>query len=192
MSAFTAAAGGTPTVVDEDVDPDEDGDARSSGPNRAAHRIAAARSTPTQQLHATSAAALLDLLEDRRPARRGAIARLFTSPRSVWSAGARAGQSIGRYTIGDRDQPAQPAGAELYREAAGELVDIYAHCPEDARHQYGSYAAAVGDPALAELYVRSATYTTYADHGEVAQVVDEITHRTHGPEVSDETGTIDT
>jgi hypothetical protein len=65
---------------------------------------------PAQLLDAVSVAALLDLLEDRRPARRGLVAGLFTSPRSVWSAGTRAGQHIGRYTIGEQNGPAGPAG----------------------------------------------------------------------------------
>lgn len=190
LSAFTAAAGAAP--ADADVDPDEDLDvpvrpSRTQRPARAGPRLA-----PAQQLDATSIAALLDLLEDRKPARRGAMAGLFTSPRSVWSAGTRAGQSIGRYSVGESDQDTPAEGAELYREAAGELVDIYAHDPADARTQYAHYAAAVGDLALAELYVRSAVYATYADHNEVAQVVEDITRAAHGPELSDDTATIDT
>ncbi len=190
LSAFTAAAGATPAVVD-DLDNDDLDDTPPTGqPSRAAHS-ASVVPAPTRPLDAESIAALLDVLEDRRPIRRGAITGLFTSPRSVWSAGTRAGQSIPRHATGKPDR-AEHVGAELYREAAGELVDIYAHNPDDARNQYASYAAAVGDPALAEIYVRSAAYATYADHSDVAQVVDEITRRaTHPPEVSDDATPVD-
>jgi hypothetical protein len=184
LSAFTAAADRTPAVLD-DRDEDEviedlvDTVQRSRG-GRVTSR-GASRPVLPQQLDATSIAALLELLEHRSPGRRGAVRGLFTSPSSVWSAGARAGQSIGHYTTGVRDRSEQSDGAELYREAAGELLDIYVHDVDEARSQYASYAAAVGDHALAELYVRSAAYATYGEHGEVAQVVEEITRATIGP-----------
>lgn len=149
--------------------------------------------TPAQPIDAASVAVLLDLLEDRRPARRGGmLAGLFTSPRSVWSAGTRAGQNIARQTMGEQDATAAAAGSELFREAATELVDIHAHNPADAREQYTRYAGALPDPALAELYVRSAAYATYADHDHVIQVVTAITGAPRPPRVSDDAANIDT
>ena len=212
LGAFTAAAGGAPSDEhndDEDLEDDHaaldprtqaerpDRRTRSQQASRPPARTSSRRpaSTAAQQLDPASIVALLDLLEDRKPVRRGTFASLFTSPGSVWSAGARAGQSVARNTMGDPgrgERSADTAGAQLYREAAGELVDIYAHDPADARAQYAHYAAAIGDPAMAELYVRSAAYATYADHDEVAQVVEDITHGTHGPELSDDAATIDT
>jgi hypothetical protein len=211
LDAFTAAAGGAP--ADEY---DEDGDleyvhaeldsrsqaerparrSRSQQASRPSARTSARRlsGAAAQQLDPASIVALLDLIEDRKPARRGAFASLFTSPGSVWSAGVRAGQSVARNTMGDPgagDQIDATADAQLYREAAGELVDIYAHDPADARAQYAKYAAAIGDPAMAELYVRSAVYATYADHDEVAQLVEDITGGEHGPDLSDGATTID-
>jgi len=147
-----------------------------------------------QPLDAASVAALLDLLEDRRPARHGMIAGLFTSPRSVWSAGTRAGQTVGQRSMGDpRQRAADPdgTGSELYRDAASELVDIHAHDPSDAHDEYTRYAAALGDPALAELYVRSAAYATYAEHDQVRQVLDDIIGGVQPPEVSDDDASID-
>lgn len=150
LSAFTSAAG-VRTEVDDDGD-DHDGEPAAS----AAPPPTRAGTTPphAQQLDATSVAALLDLLEDRRPpARRGMIAGLFTSPRSVWSAGTRAGQSIGRYTMGESEQGHHTRNSNLCREAAAELVDIHAHDPNDARRQYDAHA----------------------DHNQVAQVVTDVT-----------------
>jgi hypothetical protein len=81
--------------------------------------------------------------------------------------------------------------SELYRDAASELVDIHAHDPADAHTEYTRYAAAVGDPALAELYVRSAAYATYAEHDRVRQVLQDIIGGTRPPEVSDDDASID-
>ena len=212
LGAFTAAAGGaTSDGYDEEDECLEDVHAeldprtqaerptrrsRSQPASRPPARTSARRpaSAAAQQLDPASIVALLDLLEDRKPARRGAFASLFTSPGSVWSAGARAGQSVARNTMGDPgrgEQSDETAGAQLYREAAGELVDNYAHDPADARVQYANYAAAIGDPAMAELYVRSAAYATYAGHDEVAQLVEDITGGEHGPDLSDGATTID-
>jgi hypothetical protein len=64
-----------------------------------------------EQLDAAAVTALLDLLEDRRPASRGAVASLISCPRSVWSASTRAGQGLGRRSKleQDSDAPATPA-----------------------------------------------------------------------------------
>jgi len=69
-----------------------------------------------QQLDAASVAALLDLLEKRSPARRGLFADLVGGPSSIWAAGARAGQHVGRRTMGDRGRAAtrdDPSGAPV-------------------------------------------------------------------------------
>jgi hypothetical protein len=62
-----------------------------------------------QHLDGTSVAALLDLLDDRRPTRRGLFAGLVKGPRGIWDAGTRAGQNIGRHTTGARGAVAQLA-----------------------------------------------------------------------------------
>lgn len=164
--------------------------AQAASPTPASALVTAADpAAGPQHLDAASIAALLDLLEDRRPQRRGLIAGLVTSPRSIWSVGENAGQQVGRRTMGE--EPAGEGGAELYRDAAAELVDIHAHDPHDAQREYARYAAALSDPALAELYVRSAAYSAYADHAEVRQVIEEITGATQLPEVSDGPANID-
>jgi hypothetical protein len=71
----------------------------------------------------------------------------------------------------------EQAGAQLYRAAAGEILDIHSHDPSDDRLEYRRYADALGDPALAELYVRSAAYGTYAEHHQARQVSGEIIGR---------------
>jgi hypothetical protein len=136
------------------------------------------------QLDAASVKRLLDLLEDRRAARRGLLTGLVSGPRSVWAAGARAGLHVGRRTMGQRAEATEQAGRELVRAAAGELLDIHAHDPSAAHLEYRRYAAALGDPALAELYVRSAAYGTYAEHDRVRQVVEQIIS---GPQLPDRT-----
>ena len=168
--------------------------AASAAPAATPETTAAAATTATasgQHLDAASTAALLDLLEDRRPARHGLFAGLVNGPRTIWTAAARAGQSVGRRTTGQRADGIEEAGPELYREAAAELVDIHAHDPRDAHRQYRRYADAVGDPALAALYVRSTAYSTYAEHYQVRQVVEQITGTAQPPEVSDDPATID-
>ena len=196
LAAFTgAAAPAAGPSFDDDQEEDEDAPA-TVRPARRATRTSPPRAPLAQQpLDATSVAALLDLLEDRRPARRGMIAGLFTSPRSVWSAGTRAGQSVGQRSMADphhrSDTPSAAAGGELYREAASELVDIHAHDPGDAHAEYTRYADAIGDPALAELYVRSAAYATYADHDQVRQVLGEILDGVQPPAMSDDDANID-
>jgi hypothetical protein len=135
-----------------------------------------------RQLDPASVAALLDLLEGRRPQRRGLLASLVTSPRSIWSAGENAGQQIGRRAMGEE---LGGDGAQLHRAAAAELVDIHAHDPDDAQREYARYAAALGDPALAELYVRAAAYNAYTGHDQVRQIIEAITGSTPLPEVSD-------
>ncbi|MCW2686181.1 MAG: hypothetical protein JWR37_1071, partial [Mycobacterium sp.] len=169
LSAFTGAAttSTAPSTVEDD--------GLVTSPLRGSRAANTSPAAPAQLLDAASVAALLDLLEDRRPVRRGRVAGLFTSPRSVWSAGTRAGQHIGRYTMVEQDGPAAPAGSELYRDAAAELIDIHAHNPADACGEYSRYAAALADSALAELYVRRAAYATYADHDQVIHVVAAIT-----------------
>jgi transcriptional regulator of met regulon len=174
LGAFTAAAEGVP-LRQEDLD-----DTRDSQPPRTTKTAAGQSGTiPAQHLDPASIVALLDLLEDRKPPRRGMIASLFTSPGSVWSAGMRAGQSLARNTTGNErcrhDDVDDGTGSQLYREAARELVEIYAHDPSDARAEYLNYAAAVGDLAMAELHIRAAAYATYAGHDEVAQLIDDIT-----------------
>ncbi len=191
LAAFTGAAAPSaePELADDEV-----------ASTTVRHGRRAARTNPPvapltpQPLDATSVAALLDLLEDRRPARHGMIAGLLTSPRSVWSAGTRAGQTVGQRSMGDpRQRTADPSdtGTELYRDAASELVAIHAHDPADAHAEYTRYAAALGDPALAELYVRAAAYATYADHDQVRQVLDDIIGGGQPPEVSADDASID-
>ena len=136
LQAFLGAAAAAPT---------EAAARPPSGPTRA---VSVAGSP---QLDAASVATLLDLLEDRRPARRGLITGLISGPRGVWAAGARAGQHVARRTMGQRADPIEQAGPELYRAAARELLDIHAHDPYDARLEYRRYANALGDRALAEL-----------------------------------------
>ena len=99
LGAFTGA-GAAPTVPVEPRDDDAVTHAARSARCDTRPNSAAAPAAP-QRLDAACVAALFDLLEDRRPARRGVIASLVTSPRSVWSAGIRAGQTIGRRTIGE-------------------------------------------------------------------------------------------
>jgi hypothetical protein len=135
------------------------------------------------QLDQASLAALLDLLEERRRPRHGLISGLIASPRSVWSAGTRAGQTLAQRSTGaTADQPREAADGALYREAAAELVDIHAHDPADASRQYAHYAAAVGDPRLAELYLRAAAYASNRDHVDVRAVLDQITGATTQPD----------
>ena len=76
--------------------------------------------------------------------------------------------------MGQRADATEQASAQLVRAAAGELLDIHAHDPSAAHLEYRRYAAALGDPALAELYVRSAAYGTDAEHDQVRQVVEQI------------------
>ena len=105
---------------------------------------------------------------------RGVVAGLVTSPRSVWSAGTRAGQTVGRRTMGEpHASDSSEPDSELYREAAAELVDIHTHDPADAHREY----------------VRSAAY---AEHDQVLRVVGDITGTACLPEVSDDAATIDT
>ena len=134
-----------------------------------------------------SVAALLDLLEGRRPARRGLLTGLLNSPRTIWSAGETAGRQAGQRTMaGTRPGDEGDVGAEPYRDAATELVEIHGHHPGDARQQYQRYAAALGDAALAELYVRSGAYNAYPDDpARVADTVQEITQVAGDEEVSD-------
>jgi len=91
--AAVAAAPVVPAVLSEDGEPTHTDVVGSSSP---------AVPTAPGQADDASVAALLDLLEDRHPVHRGLLANLVTSPRSVWSAGARAGQSVGRRTVRDR------------------------------------------------------------------------------------------
>lgn len=135
-------------------------------------------------LDVESVAALLNLLEGRQPARRGFVTSLTSSPRSIWSAGETAGRQAGQRTMaGLRPAPANDIGVELYREAATELVEIHGHDPRDASEQYQRYATAIGDPSLAELYVRSATHHAHPDNpSHVATVVDEIIRLTRAQE----------
>ncbi|WAX58542.1 hypothetical protein M6B22_07195 [Jatrophihabitans cynanchi] len=203
LAAISGAAPATALDEDDPLD-DEDDDVPGERQSRAraTRRGPAGRtgSAAVQQLDAESLAALLDLLEDRRPARRGLVAGLFTSPRSVWSAGTRAGQKVARRTIGQPGGAEQPSGeSALYRDAAAELVDIHANDPADARRKYAHFAAAVADPTLAALYVRSAAYASYADQDEVRAVVTEITSpaptgspRGSREELLDGAGNIDT
>ena len=179
LAAISGAAPTTTLDGDDPLDDEHDdvpGDRQSRA--RATRRGPAGRtgSAAVQQLDAESLAALLDLLEDRRPARRGLVAGLFTSPRSVWSAGTRAGQNAARRTMGEPDGAQQRSGGSaLYREAAAELIDIHAQNPAAARREYTHFAAALGDPTLAQLYVRSAAYASYGDHDDIHDVVAEIT-----------------
>jgi hypothetical protein len=181
LAAFTGAAPQADIAASED-------EIQEPAPPQPARSVA--RTNPivpratAQPLDATSVAALLDLLEDRRPARRGMIAGLVTSPRSVWSAGTRAGQTVGQRSMGEPQHhraQRRESDSELYRDAASELVDIHAHDPADAHTEFTRYAAAVGDPALAELYVRSAAYATYAEHDRVRQVLQDIIGGTRPP-----------
>lgn len=191
LAAFTGAGAPAADLEPEDADEHDAAPVTARPGRRTGPPLAPAAQQP---LDATSVAALLDLLEDRRPARHGMIAGLFTSPRSVWSAGTRAGQSVGQRSMGEQGQrPAERSdtGSELYRDAATELVDIHAHDPADAHTEYTRYAAAIGDPALAELYVRSAAYAAYADHNQVCQVLADIIGGVQPPEVSDDDASID-
>lgn len=194
LAAFTRAAAPSPapSAGPEPTDDEDEVAPATVRPGRRGARTSATPAPVTQQpLDAASVAALLDLLEDRRPARHGIVAGLFTSPCSVWSAGTRAGQTVGQRSMGDPRQRTGDTGTELYRDAASELVDIHAHDPSDAHTEYSRYAAALGDPALAELYVRSAAYATYADHDQVRQVLDDIIDGVQPPEVSDDDASID-
>ena len=174
LQAFLGAASAAPAATPETTAP-----------------AATAATASGQHLDAASTAALLDLLEDRRPARHGLFTGLVNGPRAIWTAAAQAGQSVGRRTTGET--PAvEEVGPELYRAAAAELVDIHAHDPRDAHLQYRRYADAVGTPALAALYVRSTAYSTYAEHDQVRQVVEQITGTAQPPEVSDDAATIAT
>lgn len=151
---------------------------------------AAAVPTPARQRHqldVESVAALLDLLEGRQPARRGLVSGLISSPRTIWSAGETAGRQAGQRTMaGIRSRPADDISVQLYREAAAELVQIYSQNPRDAHEQYQRYAAVLGDPVLAELYVRSAAYAVHPyNPSHLATVVDEITRSVLAQEVSD-------
>lgn len=186
LAAFTAAAPQAEIAATED-ETDE------PAPPRPARR-ATTNPAAQQPLDAASVTALLNLLEDRHPARRGMIAGLLTSPRSVWSAGTRAGQRVGQPSMPRPQHHKAPRGeraAELYRAAASELVDIHAHDPGDAHAEYTRYAAAVGDPALAELYVRSAAYATYPEHDQVHPVLQDIIGDPRPPDVSDDDASID-
>lgn len=192
LAAFTGAAASPAEIAPADGEPGEQATPRPA--RRAARTNPVAPPVTAQPLDAASVAALLDLLDDRRPARRGMIAGLVTSPRSVWSAGTRAGQSVGQRSMAEPQHHSTGGGetnSELYRDAASELVDIHAHDPGDAHAEYTRYAAAVGDAALAELYVRSAAYATYAEHDQVRQVLDDITGGGQPPEMSDDDASID-
>lgn len=68
------------------------------------------RSLDVGRLDAVSIAAVLDLLEDRRPPGRGLLTSLATSPRSIWSAGELAGRHLGRRTMTDRQGATEPSG----------------------------------------------------------------------------------
>ena len=71
--------------------------------------------------------------------------------------------------------------------AATELVEIFGYDPRDAHEQFQRYAAAIGDPALAELYVRLAAYSAHPDNpSTVTAVVDEITRSLRVQEMSDD------
>lgn len=131
--------------------------------------------TASQPLDAASIAGLLDLIEDRRPTRRGLFAGLVDGSRGVWNAGARAGQHVGHRSMGQRAEGIQEAGPRLYRAAAREVLDIHAHDPVAALLEYRRYADALGDPALAELYVRAAAHATYDDTDQVRLAVEQIT-----------------
>ncbi len=158
LQAFLGAAAAAPT------------EAAARPPSDPTRAVSTAGS---HQVDAAFVATLLDLLEDRRQARRGLITGLISGPRGVWAAGARAGQHVARRTMGQHADPIG-AGPELYRAAARELLDIHAHDPYGASLEYHRYADALGDPALAELYVRSAAYGSYAEHRQARQVVEQI------------------
>jgi hypothetical protein len=143
------------------------------------------------QLDAASVAALLDMLEDRRTARRGLFAGLVNGPHTIWAAADQAGQSVGRRTMGQTPAGEQ-VGPELIRAAAAELIHIHAHDPHAAQLEYRRYADAAGDPALAALYVRSAANSTHAEHDHLRKVVEQITGAAQPPEASDDAATIDT
>jgi hypothetical protein len=173
LQAFLGAA--TPPTPDP---------AQPAEPAAALAPSAAQPTAASPRLDAASVAALLDLLEERRAPRRGVFAGMVNGPRGVWAAGARAGQQVGRRTMERHGTPAgdnATTGPKLYRAAAAELVDIHAHDPHDAQREYRRYAAALADPAVAELYVRSAAYATYADHEQVRQVVEQITSVSQTP-----------
>lgn len=134
-------------------------------------------------LDAASIAALLDLLDDRREPRRGLLGSLITSPRTVWAAGSTAGQQLGRRTMGETRTSSQ--ASDLYREAAAELVELHVTDPGAAQREYQAYAEALGDPAIAQLYLRSAAITTYTDPGDAHQIVEAITGAQRLKELSD-------
>jgi hypothetical protein len=143
--------------------------------------------TPPPHIGAGSVTALLDMLEDPRPPRRRPFAKLITGPRGVWTAGTRAGEHVARRTRGERVRiGAERVEPELYRAAAREILDIHAHNPREAHLEYRRYADALGDPALAELHLRSAAHATYGEPDAVRLVVEQITnaslsHRTSTP-----------
>jgi hypothetical protein len=99
-------------------------------------------------LDAASLIDLLSLLEDRQPRdRRGLLARLATSPRSVWTAASAAGQRAGWRVVG---APAGKAigkmvGAEPYRAAAPDPVNI--HAAQAPRHTDGTSTMPPSPPA---------------------------------------------
>ena len=145
---------------------------------------------PAPPLDAESIGALLDLLDDRREPRRGLLSSLVTSPRSVWTAGTNAGRQVGRRTMGET-RPAHEHGGDLYRDAALELVDIHSTEPRAAQREYQAYAAALGDPAIAQLYLRSAAYSAHPDANDARQVVEEITGHSQLEELSDGAASIE-
>jgi hypothetical protein len=133
--------------------------------------------SPIQHLDAASVAVLLDLLEDRRSPRRRPFAGLITGPRGVWTAGTRAGEHVASRTRGERVRiGAERVEPGLYRAAAREILDIHAHNPREAHLKYRRYADALGDPALAELHLRSAAHATCGASDAVRLVVEQITN----------------
>lgn len=95
LAAFTTAV--APEPRSHDTDP------RATVP--APPHPEATRPAPGATLDAESLTALLELLEDRRPSRHGLLAGLVASPRSVWTAGVRAGQSVGVRTMAAAPRP---------------------------------------------------------------------------------------
>jgi hypothetical protein len=169
LQAFLGAAASTSTTAPQPLQP--------------AEPAAAPKTGAVQRLDAESVAALLDLLEEGRPVRRGLFTGQVNGPRAAWAAGARSGRQVGRRTMGERAEPGtdDAAGPGLYRAAAAELVDIHAHDQYDAQLEYRRYAVALGDPALAELYLRSAAYATYPEHQQVRRVLEQITGTAQTP-----------
>jgi len=104
LAAFTGAA--APAAPAATTSEDEPPPARRAEGSTGGRQPAA---VPGQPLDAASVAGLLALLEGHRPALRGVITGLLTSPSSVWSAGARAGQTVGRRTMADQPGPATEA-----------------------------------------------------------------------------------